>query len=176
MKRSLPPVGCIVPFFVVFILVGATAAYFGVKSLMTADASRSWPTVQGIILSSDIKYSPSSRGKGSYHASVTYNYEVAGVVYTGHRIRIGSLGRSDPDYARGILDRYPLDKTVDVSYDPADPAESLLETGIDASDWYLFCFGVGFIVFPATLIFFFLRMRRRNAEAAAASTGGFPSP
>lgn len=176
MKRSLPPVGCIVPFFVVFMLVGATAVCFGVHYLMVANASKSWPIAQGIILSSEVEYIRTSQSPGTYHASVTYNYEVAGVVYTGHRIRIGRLGRNDPDYARGILDRYPLDKTVDVSYDPADPAESLLETGIDASDWYLFCFGVGFIVFPATLIFFFLRMRRRNAEAAAASTGGFPSP
>lgn len=169
MKRSLPPVGCFVPFFAVFMLVGATAAYFGVKNLMIADESRSWPIAQGIILSSEIEYIPSSGGKGSYHASVTYNYEVAGVVYTGKRIRIASLGAGDPDYARGILDRYPLDKTVDVSYDPADPAASLLETGLALSDWFLFGFGVLFLVFPAIFIFVFLRMRRRNAEAAAAS-------
>lgn len=176
MKRSLPPVGCIVPFFVVFMLVGATAACFGVHYLMVANASKSWPIAQGIILSSEVKYSRSSQSPGTYHASVTYNYEVAGVIYTGHRIRIVSTGSSDPSYARGVLDRYRLDQTVDVSYDPADPAESLLETGIDASDWSMFGFGVVFLVFPAILIFFFLRMRRRNAEAAAASTGGFPAP
>ncbi len=61
-----------------------------------------------------------------------------------------------------------LSQTVDIGFDPADPAASLLETGLAASDWFVLGFEAVFLVVRAIFIFIFVFMRRRRRNAASA--------
>ncbi len=163
MKKTLPPRGCIVPFFAVFMLLGAAAAIFGFQTIRTAEASLSWPTARGVITASNVEHVRSSKGRSSYSPVVTYHYEVGGVIYKGERIRMSRVGSSDPSEAQADLRRYRMNQAVTVSYDPEDPASSLLETGVAATDWLLAGVGCVFILLPAVFLWIFLRSHRRQA-------------
>lgn len=91
----------------VFILVGGVIFYFGVKSLFSAKASRSWPTVQGKIISSSMDSKRSDKGGTTYHAEVLYEYNVSGQTQSSNDIAFGDYGSSDPSHARSIVNKYP---------------------------------------------------------------------
>ena len=155
-----------VPFLAVFMLLGAAAAIFGFRGLRTAEASLSWPTARGVITASNVERVRSSKGGSSFYPEVTYHYEVGGVIYKGERVRMSRTGSSDPSEAQADLRRYRMNQAVTVSYDPEDPASSLLETGVAATDWLLAGFGCVFILLPAVFIWIFLRSHRRRAASA----------
>src|SRR5690349_9168972 len=51
--------------------------------------SRKWPTVSGVVLSSDIEGQGDSEGSDSYRVRILYRYEVGGQQYTGKRVYFG---------------------------------------------------------------------------------------
>lgn len=66
-------------------------------------------------------------------ADIHYEYRVNGKRYTGKRVSLGEdLG--DHDVA-GMLDRYPLGSSVTVYYNPANPAEAVLERDAPEGVW-----------------------------------------
>jgi hypothetical protein len=57
-----------------------------------------------------------------------YRHSPAGNTYQGERISFGErIGDSDSDVAGIGADPYPTGSTVEVFYDPADPANAVLE-------------------------------------------------
>jgi hypothetical protein len=66
----------------------------------------------------------------SYHPDVTYEYVVDGKTYTGTRATEFSMGGTN---FRGptetFIKKYPKGAEVAVYYDPANPADSVLEKG-----------------------------------------------
>ncbi len=94
----------------------------------------------GIVQSAEMKSHSGNHGGTTYSAEVTYSYQVAGASYTGDKVSIGQMSSSS-EYARGILNRYPVGKKVSVHYPPGDPSDAVLETGIHGGTWI--CLGVG---------------------------------
>jgi len=136
-------------FPLIFILVGAGVAFFGVRGLIRASASTDWPTAQGQIMASSVdrRRSSSSNGGSSttYQAEILYQYSVADTAFNSNRVAYGDYGSSSPSHARRIVNRYPVGKTVIVYYMPDNPEESLLEPGLQMQSWFLP--GFGFIFF-----------------------------
>lgn len=96
-----------------------------------------WPTVQGRIETSGIReYHASDSNEHSqvrtfYRADVTYCYDVAGVRYTGDKVSsVGTSGAASDAAARRSAAKYPAGQTVEVHYNPDNPAESVLEPRI----------------------------------------------
>ena len=98
----------------VFILVGGVILYFGVKSLLAANDSKSWPTVQGKIISSSVDSKRSDKGGTTYHAEVIYEYKVGGQTQSSHDVAFGGYGSSDPSHARSIVNKYPAGSDITV--------------------------------------------------------------
>lgn len=100
---------------------------FGWSKYRLGEASTSWPTVDGQIVSAKLD-STRSDGKTKYQPSVSYNYTVDGTSYVGARISAissyGSRGKADV-----VLARYRTGTKVSVHYDPANPRSSVLEPG-----------------------------------------------
>lgn len=121
-----------------FALAGAAASIFGVRGVLRAKVSMDWPTTQGKILESSVERKTHrktgsgtiSKTSNSYHANISYEYNVDGTAFRGKRVAYGDHGRGKSSYARDIVKRYPKGKSVTVHYMPGNPKESLLEPGL----------------------------------------------
>lgn len=132
-------------FLAVFFLVGATIAGFGVRTVLQARESGSWPSVPGIIRTSTVTTQRGSKGGVSYKPVVTYSYSVDGAEYTGDLIAYGLKGSSaSRSFAQYYDNKYPEGSSVPVAYDPASPQTSVLEPGVSKRAFILVAFGAIF--------------------------------
>ncbi|MBI2441031.1 MAG: DUF3592 domain-containing protein [Lentisphaerae bacterium] len=131
-------------FPLIFVVVGASVAFFGVRGLIRAKASVDWPATQGRVVASSVEYQDSDEGSGTYHAEVMYDFSVNDTTFSGNRVAYGDYGSSNPSHARRIVNRYPKGKSVTVYYLPGNPEECLLEPGLKGQSWFLPGFGLLF--------------------------------
>jgi uncharacterized protein DUF3592 len=61
---------------------------------------------------------------------VAFTYAVAGTTYQGARISLADLTDTSHKKVTGIAAKYPVGADVQVSYDAADPKESVLEASM----------------------------------------------
>ena len=97
-----------------------------------ARASR-WPTVSGQVISSHVEEGPASSRMirvPTYRAIVGYAYEVGGKRWIAHRVFFGDDLSKSGNSALDMVNKYQLDTLVRVSYDPHNPSNAVLETGI----------------------------------------------
>ncbi|MDI6769063.1 MAG: DUF3592 domain-containing protein [Anaerolineales bacterium] len=102
------------------------------KDRKKAEASQGWPATQGQILEARIAESTSTDSDGdtstSYSPAVKFTYNVAGQEYKGNKITFGfTQGYRNYAKAQAALARYPLGAQVTIYYDPANPADAVLE-------------------------------------------------
>jgi Protein of unknown function (DUF3592) len=119
-------------FFVPFALFGAFFVCVGATTLVRGYNSTHWPRTDGVITSASVEQHQAS---GRHHhgyvyaANISYDYKVAGVAYTGTRLRFGMV-ESSAGNAQAIVDKYPPGRQVPVFYSPSDPASAVLQPGI----------------------------------------------
>lgn len=106
-----------------FIVAGVYIASVSIADYRTAVDAMGWPTAQGSIIRSEIR----GGGRRARHR-LEYAYHVDGERYVGHRVtlRDGLIKYKTTDRAR----IYHQGRTVTVYHSPADPAASVLETGL----------------------------------------------
>jgi hypothetical protein len=148
-------------FPLIFIVVGASIGFFGIRGLIRAKASVDWPATQGKVIVSSVDYRSSDDG-GAYHALIMYEYSVAGAVYNGNRVAYGDYGSSSSSHARRIVNRYPKGKSVTVHYMPGNPEECLLEPGLQGQSWFLPGFGLIFFMIGSLTAVFLPRHVRKQ--------------
>ncbi len=90
--------------------------------------ARSWPTVDGIVISSgvDVKESFDDEHNSpvtNFHFRLTYEYEVDGSSYTSHRLKYGETGDAEWELER----RHLPGLRVTVYYNPRSPQDSVLQ-------------------------------------------------
>ena len=123
------------PFVAACVGFALVAALFIWGFQRAAARTRTWPTVAGQIASSGIhefheleQNEHSSRWQTLYRPEVTYNYELAGIRYTGDKVNMGGTVSASTDaLARRVAAKYPVGAAVEVHYNPGNPAESVLE-------------------------------------------------
>jgi hypothetical protein len=114
---------------VVLIVLGVGWGALVVPRLLGAMATSSWPTVEGVVTSSEIKLDEGSSGTATYEAKITYGYTVDGVRRSCDRIAYAERHTNRRSDAREITERYPVGKRVQVHYDHDDPYTAVLEPG-----------------------------------------------
>jgi hypothetical protein len=127
-KQSSPVMGIIIA---AIMIVGGWFAYQHLTKPMAdeAEASNSWPKTEGVIIHSSIEKNRSSKGKATYSADIRYEFYVNDTLFEGSRVSFGNVSTSDSEDAKKKLRKYPLQKKVDVYYDPEFPGESVLIKG-----------------------------------------------
>jgi hypothetical protein len=131
----------------VFVLLGLGLAGIGAHTVLQARASASWAEVAGQITQSEMKVRSDPDGT-TYAPLVRYTYVVNGQPLVGDRISFGLRGMSTSSrLAQAFTGRYPVGSTVTVYYDPAAPAGSVLERGVNKHSFIPLAFGLGFAVF-----------------------------
>lgn len=133
-------------FISVFFAVGFGMVGYGLYSLRTSTLAKSWPTVEGKIVSCDLKESSDSEST-TYQVQVKYSYTVDDRSFMGDRIAFGYGGSSGRTAHQEIADRLSAAKTVLVRYDPANAARSVLSYGLNRSTLFVLIFGATWLFF-----------------------------
>ena len=99
-----------------------------------ASSQRKWPTASARVESSGVpafesRDSDSGRLRTQYRAEVIYGYEVAGVRYTSDKLGSSQMSSNIETAARRIADRYPTGSTIEIHYNPSNPAEAIVKPG-----------------------------------------------
>ena len=120
-------------------------------------ASKSWPSVQGEIVRSDIKKrqeydSEKKRYYYMYSPDISYAYVVNSNQYHGHRITFGDMATKSRKRVVRILKDYPVGKKVTVYYDPARPDRSVLVKKMGGGGYVVLIVGLMFGLLGITLI------------------------
>jgi len=137
-----------------FILLGAFFLWIGVKILHTANASKSWPTVTGKVVSSSVGTQRGDKGGITYHGEVLYEYVVDGKTLSSHELSFGDYGSNDPSHAREVVNKYPVGTVVTVHYSPSNPEKAVLEPGIIGHTYFVPIFGAIFFTGPLLMFIF----------------------
>jgi len=156
---------------VVLLLAGAVIFYFGITNLRRNRQTLRWPVTEGLIRSANLKMSPWRR---FYYADIVYDYQVAHVAYTNSRITFGnfwSVNRNH-DHALSVLQRYAQGTKVTVFYDPNDPQNAVLETGVTDQTWTPLIFGGLFILWGTLPIVWFSQTRKNGGQQPQSSQRG----
>jgi hypothetical protein len=118
---------------------------------------RSWPTVIGEVVSSDVV------GSRAFHPDVTYSYVVDGIRYTGSSdLMMPGFGgkRSRLETAEIMAKTYPPGKKVGVHYDPEHPERSTLRAGLSYGACLQLAFGL--LLYLGGMFMLPWRFRLRN--------------
>ncbi len=122
----------------------ALMGIFGIASGIVASAKsfrmRRWRAAPGRVTSSDIDPGTLSAPRWE----IEYEYTVDGRAYIGDRVALAQRRRHGYEDAMEQLRRYPQGQSVEVFYDPRDPAQSVLEKD-DAIGGYI-AMGVGLVI------------------------------
>jgi hypothetical protein len=121
---------------IAFAVIGALGVVWSVWELGRSIRSSRWLRTEGVVLVSDLQRSRDSDGGYMYRPEISYSYQVDGADFVASRRKFGSrisLSWSVP--AARAVRKYPAGSRVSVWYDPTDPQEAVLETGITTLVW-----------------------------------------
>ncbi len=129
MKKRPSILGTLI-FAAVFFMAGLMTYQHITKPIAEeAEASKDWPTVQGIITHSELTKSRDSDGNDMYSANVQYDYVVDGNTFNSSNIQTVDGSSSMKSNVKKTLKKYAKGTTVAVHYDPDFPNTAVLETG-----------------------------------------------
>lgn len=132
----------------IFTAIGGGILCWTAANVVDALASRRWPQVRGTIIASKLQRSRDSEGGYSYRPDVSYRYAVKGKEFVARRTRFGDwLKLGWPGVADRVVRRYPVGAAILVHYNPQDPAEAVLEPGLNGLLFGGAAFGATFTLF-----------------------------
>ena len=110
-----------------------------VKDAISASGAATWPVVDGVIVSSQVR--PACKGLAYFLPFVNYRYTVERQEYVGRRIAFGANICSTESNAARIANAYYEGKSVQVHFDPDSPEESALDVSrTESGIWLVFIF------------------------------------
>lgn len=181
--------------FIVSILILAVPGYLLVslagRVLKERQRAREWPVTGGLVSGANIQKKSRSTFRRNifgnpgrvnvFQPVITYSYTVGGQPYQGSRFKNSWPGEwAAPNLveAEAVLSGYTPGKTVQVHYDPVDPARACLElepsnAGVQVTRWS------GFLLLAAAVVVLAFGVNSlvqgRMAKARLAQTGRSPA-
>ena len=156
---------------------GVAMMNIAVRGVSEARVSGSWPTVAGKIVTSEMEVDVSrkkTRNKStdspSFTAKIEYEFEVNGAQQRGSRIAAVQDMNANKLHVQKVLNKYPVDRVVTVSYKPDDPSVCVLEPGSWGGVGVFFGLGLVFTLFPLGLLIVLWKPR-----SASSSVGTSPA-
>ena len=149
----------------IFVVAGIGLLIWTTYKTIESMESRSWPSVEGRIVTSEINWSRGSDGQMA-SALIEYNYVINAIVYKSDRVGVGSSVSSDrvSKGMREVVARYTVGKLVPVYYNPDDHGASVLESGLHSGLLIPLIVGIVFTVLGFFSYRTALRMRRKAEE------------
>ena len=174
-QESVAIVACLVILLVV--AAGVLWVDLRITSDLRSQFRSGWfPRVPGRVLRSNV-VSEAGAGKrrlSSHTVDVAFQYTVNGKTFEANTYRFPKTMSHREEPAREVVAGLPPGQEVEVSYDPANPAEAVLSPGLNASDFVLlhllFPFNC-FLAFAASVALHAWLARRQPAGGAPFSEG-----
>ena len=151
--------------FVIWLVVTAAVAgfcgYFAVDSFATVGhylwARQHYRATEGTVVSRGVR----AVGDGDAEPVIGYHYTVERRIYFSYRLTFGrSSLRFTPQEAQVEIDKYSVDQTVTVYYDPQDASRSVLLMGLPARRWWYAAAMIPFLVLGVVMIIQTIRIGR----------------
>ena len=141
-----------------FAAVGVGLLVAGLRDAWRAARTRRWPTASGTVISAEElqhqREMPPEAGGGSrihYEARIHYEYQVGQVHIGSTVVRLGPTETSNEAGVQATLAKYLPGQKVQVAYNPQDPTESVLETGLRPLDFGRALVGLILLVLAVSL-------------------------
>lgn len=141
---------------------GAVLFFWGIPTIQNAFASKSWPSVQGVITTSQFITDTDSDGT-TYKADIGYEYVVDGQTQNGSKVGFGDYGSSNASHARSIVNKYPPGEKVSVYYNPNQLETAVLEPGVGLGSFLTG--GIGLLFFVLGLIMMFQSIKGKPSAS-----------
>ncbi len=114
----------------IFLVLGC-GAFIGMQMAQSyVDRAQQWPSVAGKIVTSEISTATTRYKYGirtTLVADIEYAYSVNGQNYQGEHLRLIPMLHMKPEGTPAeLVARYPVGRSVEVYYDPADPTAAVL--------------------------------------------------
>jgi hypothetical protein len=107
-----------------------TVAGYLARQLLRGDSTRHWPTAEGEVIESLVD-EEASRGTKFYRPDISYRYRVHDVEYTCSRLYFGGPQQTSLRIlAERWVNRFPPGARVQVRFNPLDPLDAVLVTGV----------------------------------------------
>jgi hypothetical protein len=154
-------------FGALLLLVGVGLLAAGLWTIGRAVVATRWPTVPGVVVSSEIDVHDGRNNVDevpatTYHPAVRYAYDVDGRRYVGERITWGDFGSTDLEERRAVAERYPLGSPVTVHYRPNAPQHAVLQSGPVAFNLLMPALGLGLLVGGTFIVRQAMTLARRS--------------
>lgn len=137
---------------VVFIGFGLFFAWKGAEAHQQGTASLDWPIAKG-----NIKDANHYRSRKGSDFNVRYDYSINESHFSGRRVAFASMSSDHESWIK----RFKPGASVDVYYNPENPAESVLIPGQQESALIISGFGLLFATVGSLPIIFYFRARKR---------------
>lgn len=137
-------------------LIGLVLMTFGFYLAYFSFSTASWPTTEAQIVESRVVQT-AVKNATHYRPVIRYRYVVNGVEYSGDSIRFINFGYDDEKEARQVAERFPVGQKVELRFQSSNPRMSVLEAGLQQSDWLPASAGFALIV-----VAFILRFARKK--------------
>jgi len=144
-------------------LSGAALTTFGAFFLKSAQVSRGWPSVPGVVNGIEASRYYSGRTGSTntrtrtYVYQISYQYVVDGQPYTGDRYSLGEGSTASRQYDTAAAARqagtaaHPPGSPITVYYDPEFPGSAVLKPGANVGSYVPLILGL--LCFPAGAMF-----------------------
>lgn len=139
--------GCFFLFMSFFYLVGLGVLGYGVWAARRSTQVANWPITQGNLTNVALKEDSDSDGGTNYEVKVEYTYTVDGQAYHSSRLAFGYGLSSNHQAQTEIYEKLKAAKSVDVRYDPVNPASSVLSYGIHRTIRFILAFAITWLAF-----------------------------
>jgi len=129
-------------------LLGIAAIYFGTVQFNKSQEAKKWPQAKGVVVFSRVNshYSTGQHATLMFSPDVRYQYSVNGQVYYSKSISFGDYSSSIYSQIKNVVDKYYVNEDISVYYDPANPAQAVLEPGKIGGIFIIFAVGALFLV------------------------------
>jgi len=131
-----PPLKSVIPVFLLFLsMLGAWLIYSAIGTIKALQ-TMGWPHTNGIVISTEVKRIPSSKGPSKFSPVITYTFKVDSVEYSSDRY--SSTGaRGSSQWANEVIDEYWVNSAIKVFYNPRDPKESVIDPGLQSDNYWM---------------------------------------
>ena len=160
LKRALP-------FLMLFVLpaailfVGANMLVNCAAAYRTGYSAASWPTTTCTITDSSIR-DGYGKYRNSFRAHVSYKYQIDGEPYSNDVIYAGYPPTSRRN-AVTLSREFPIGETATIWYNPSDPNDAVLKTGVGWSIHVLMAVSLLFTTVGAWCLWLVYKKLRRDA-------------
>jgi hypothetical protein len=114
-----------------------------VKMLINARSAMSWPTIQGLIIGSELVVQHLGI-ENRYEAKIRYQFEVSKVLFESENVRVRGTSSKYGNDVKPFVTSFPTGSKATVHYNPQNPKESYLSVKPDVGDYVIAVAPLGF--------------------------------